>query len=212
MDSILQRFITAMQKVSTSSKGPTMSRYSGRFWDMANFLTVLRLPLAVLLFSKTKNRRSFFLIMAIAGITDIFDGWFARRNPLHSTSTGEWLDPLCDKIFVLTAAFTAWRIERPPIWIPLLISAREIIQFPLVSTYLLYRSHLRSRTTMKANSIGKATTVFQFLTINAILFRNRSAIPLAILTSIFGSSAAAYYVRRGWPKTAESPESTKLAA
>ena len=54
--------------------------------------------------------KPYFLLMAlflifILSITDFFDGYYARKYNLI-TELGKYLDPLADKIFVLTVFFT----------------------------------------------------------------------------------------------------------
>ena len=66
------------------------------------------------------------LIFIIASITDKLDGYIARsRNQV--TTFGKFLDPLADKILVLTAMVMLVEMDKIPAWIPSIVLAREFI-------------------------------------------------------------------------------------
>ena len=66
------------------------------------------------------------LIFIIASITDKLDGYIARsRNQV--TTFGKFLDPLADKILVLTAMIMLVEMSRLPTWIPAIVLTREFI-------------------------------------------------------------------------------------
>ena len=66
------------------------------------------------------------LIFIIASITDKLDGYIARsRNQI--TTFGKFLDPIADKILVLTAMIMLVGANRLPAWIPVIVLFREFI-------------------------------------------------------------------------------------
>ena len=66
------------------------------------------------------------VIFIIASITDKLDGYIARsRNQV--TTFGKFLDPLADKILVLTALVMLVEYGKLPGWIPVVVLAREFI-------------------------------------------------------------------------------------
>lgn len=67
---------------------------------LPNLLSLLRIPLAVLFIQGNVTMR--IIAVVIAGLTDALDGFLARRYGLTSR-LGTILDPLTDKLFVLTA-------------------------------------------------------------------------------------------------------------
>ena len=72
------------------------------------------------------------VIFIIASITDKLDGYIARsRNQV--TAFGKFLDPLADKILVLTALVMLVEYGKIPAWIPVIVLSREF----LVSGYRL---------------------------------------------------------------------------
>ena len=72
------------------------------------------------------------LIFIIASITDKLDGSIARKTN-QVTNFGKFLDPIADKILVLTAMLILVEKQLLPSWIPIIVLTREFI----VSAYRL---------------------------------------------------------------------------
>ncbi len=99
------------------------------------------------------------LIFIIASITDKLDGYIARsRNQV--TTFGKFLDPLADKILVLTAMIMLVEMGRLPAWIPVIVLAREFI----VSGYRLIAIEKGGKV-IAASVWGKMKTVTQMIAI-----------------------------------------------
>ena len=99
------------------------------------------------------------LIFIIASITDKLDGYIARsRNQV--TTFGKFLDPLADKILVLTAMVMFVEMDKIPAWIPIVVLAREF----LVSGYRLITVEKGGKV-IAASIWGKLKTVTQMISI-----------------------------------------------
>ena len=104
------------------------------------------------------------LIFIVASITDKLDGYIARsRNQV--TTFGKFLDPLADKILVLTAMVLLVQLGKIPAWIPIVVLAREF----LVSGYRLLEAEKGGKV-IAASIWGKLKTVTQMFALIFIMF------------------------------------------
>lgn len=99
------------------------------------------------------------LIFIIASITDKLDGTIARKNNLV-TNFGKFLDPIADKILVISALVMLVEFGKIPAWIPIIVIAREF----LVSGYRLIAVQSNGKV-IAANIWGKLKTVTQMVAI-----------------------------------------------
>ena len=99
------------------------------------------------------------IIFIIASITDKLDGYIARsRNEV--TTFGKFLDPLADKILVISALIILVEYAKIPSWIPIIVLAREFI----VSGYRLIAVEKGGKI-IAASIWGKLKTVTQMIAI-----------------------------------------------
>lgn len=112
-------------------------------WTLSNFLSVLRvllLPFIYLsLFHKTPGGDQLaFGLMCMAALTDLLDGWIARiRNTI--SSFGKIIDPVADKICIVTIAIFLIILREFPVWLLVLILSRDVV-IVLASAFLI-RNH-----------------------------------------------------------------------
>ncbi len=128
--------------------------------NLPNKLTLLRVILvpffvAVLLLPAIPHHYLWaFLLFAVASLTDHFDGRIARKNN-QVTTFGKFLDPIADKILVISALVSFVQLGLAPTWCVLLIIARE---FMVTSIRLVA---VEGGKVIAANSWGKVKTVSQ---------------------------------------------------
>jgi cardiolipin synthase (CMP-forming) len=159
-------------------------------------LSLSRVPLAAL-FPFTLHRPVLALaVLALAGISDVLDGWYARRFR-QVTPTGTALDPVTDKLFVTTVAVSLVMAGYFSIPDVVLLSTREIGEVPLVVWLAMsHRARDRRAEHPSANWPGKLATALQFGTATAALFWMPHLDWLIGGTAAVGLLAAASYWAR----------------
>jgi CDP-diacylglycerol--glycerol-3-phosphate 3-phosphatidyltransferase len=98
--------------------------------NLPNLLTVSRIlliPVFVVLFITPTAGRSVAaaVVFVIAAVTDIVDGYLARRRS-EITKLGKLLDPIADKLLVLSGLILLVQFDRIPALIAIVIIAREV--------------------------------------------------------------------------------------
>lgn len=98
--------------------------------NLPNFLTLVRIcliPIFVVVFLAPTPDRSLVaaVIFTVAAVTDLLDGYIARRTG-QVTKLGKLLDPIADKLLVLSALILLVNIDRVSALVALLIIAREL--------------------------------------------------------------------------------------
>ncbi|WCL47540.1 CDP-alcohol phosphatidyltransferase family protein [Leptospira sp. GIMC2001] len=130
------------------------------FW-LPNILTLSRvifaLP-AILLFH-SGNLLLSYILFGFIFLTDFLDGMFARRMGLVS-ELGSILDPVCDKILVLSLFTYFYAIDLVPIWYYGLILLRDISQLTSVPVLLFWK---KIQFKVKPKLIPKWGTALNFI-------------------------------------------------
>jgi CDP-diacylglycerol--glycerol-3-phosphate 3-phosphatidyltransferase len=101
------------------------------FWNLPNMLTLGRIfliPVFVWLTYDADPLSSLWagLVFAVASITDVVDGYLARRWNLI-TVVGKFMDPLADKLIAMAALVMMVRLGRIAAWVVIVLLARELI-------------------------------------------------------------------------------------
>lgn len=140
----------------------------------ANQLTLLRMvlipPFAILL---VYGFRGWALATFLAaGVTDLFDGLIARRTG-QKTTLGAWLDPMADKLLVVTMFVMltlpgTGAANRLPLWFTILVLSRDIA---IVLTVAVVNLAVGPRT-FRPSIFGKIATATYILTGVATLYFN----------------------------------------
>ena len=134
-----------------------------------NLLTVTRMLLGVVIFlliTMTDSYWTAFILFFIAGITDYFDGYFARRYKAVSV-IGEILDPIADKILIVFLLF-AISVSISSIYVAFisaLIVSREI----WVGALRDFNARESRSNATKVTFLAKIKTTIQLFTISVYL-------------------------------------------
>lgn len=175
------------------------------FWNLPNSLTVLRIacvPLVVALLWDTptllESQLAFWVFVG-AMITDVIDGWLARKWNLV-TPMGAYLDPMADKLMVTTVLVMLVPLGWVPAWLTALLLSRE--------TAITGLRGIASQQglTISASSMGKVKTAYQSTAIGFILWQHptfgidpwSAGIVLLYVATFFALVSAAEYFVGYW--------------
>jgi CDP-diacylglycerol--glycerol-3-phosphate 3-phosphatidyltransferase len=116
---------------SAPRKMTRRERLRDEILNAPNLLTLGRIALVpmFLYLLSYENRRNSFLaaaVYAVCALTDWVDGWLARISD-KVTTLGKFLDPLADKVIVLSALVMLVRLGRVAVWVVVVIVAREFL-------------------------------------------------------------------------------------
>lgn len=162
-----------------------------------NLMSLVRLPMAALVWVAPASLAWVGALLALAALSDLLDGWLARRLGVPGEDLGAWLDPLCDKAFVVSTLVAVWVAFQPPWWLAALAATREVVLLPLVVARFVVPSLRERHLPWKAKSLGKATTVAQFALFLAVLLGQPALwTPLAVASAVLGLGAGVQYLLR----------------
>jgi len=135
--------------------------------NLPNSLSIFRLFLTIffILSIHYQKYNTALILFVVQAISDLLDGFFVRIMK-EKTYLGSILDPLADKVMLVSSYIVLSVNNVIPIWVTLTVLLRDII---LSSGFLiLYR--LSHKTRPSPTIISKITTLFQMSTIVYILW------------------------------------------
>jgi cardiolipin synthase (CMP-forming) len=150
---------------------------------VANQLTLLRMlliPAFVILV--VYHRPGWALTtFVVAGITDALDGLIARRTN-QQTSLGAWLDPMADKLLLVTTFVVLTvpgtdLVNRFPLWLTILVITRDVV---IVTTVAIVTAVMGVRT-FRPSMYGKIATGVYLMTCVVILWFNYLGRPSVVV-------------------------------
>lgn len=137
--------------------------------NLPNKLTILRVlmvPVFIVFMltdlGGTYNNIIALVLFVTASLTDLLDGYLARKNNLV-TNFGKFMDPLADKLLVCSALICFAANGQLPAWMVIIIIAREFI----ISGFRLIASD--EGVVIAASYWGKVKTTVQMIMIIALL-------------------------------------------
>ncbi len=164
-----------------------------------NLITILRIILVPIFIICLINNRTLatLIIFLIASVSDAMDGLIARA--FHQKSNlGAHLDPLADKILLMSAYVTLAIFERIPSWLAVLTISRDVII--LLGVLVLYLNRCPVR--IHPSLLGKATTCTQVAAILIVLSNDYLGIAFLRmhsfwLAALFTVASGLQYIRNG---------------
>lgn len=149
--------------------------------NLANKITLARvfmIPIFVIvlisgLVASPVNRYIALIIFIIASLTDTLDGYIARSRNMV-TNLGKFMDPLADKMLVISAMIALVQLGDLKAWIVIIIVAREFI----VTGFRLIAAS--ENIVIAASWWGKLKTISQMLMVIFLLANFKGAMFIAI--------------------------------
>ncbi|HEV7447481.1 MAG TPA: CDP-alcohol phosphatidyltransferase family protein [Steroidobacteraceae bacterium] len=173
---------------------------------LPNIICVLRIAL-VWPVAAALAHREYLLALAliiIAGVSDVVDGYLAKRFNWTS-ELGKFLDPLADKLLLVTVFVEAAWLGLAPWWLTSAVVARDVLIGLGAMVFRLWFGPLRGRPTISS----KINTAMQLLYPMAMLVNAAINFPphevldalaiLVFITTVFsGLNYMAIFTRRAW--------------
>jgi len=167
---------------------------------LANRLTILRILMTpvitvLLLFGQVAAALALFVL---AGITDGLDGFVARSRG-QRTALGMVLDPVADKLLLMSTVIVLSVLKELPWWFAIIVVSRDVIL--IGGAFILYM--FVGRISLPPSWLGKLTAGFQILTVLLAMLDNfvpslRCAIlPVAVVALACTIGSGLQYVYRG---------------
>ena len=175
--------------------GQSATATSGRrVLTIPNVISIVRLagvPLFLWLILVPEADGWALLVLALSGISDYVDGYLARR--LHQTSKlGEILDPVADRLYILSTVIgLAWR-DIIPWWLAILLPARDLFLWGLVP-FLRTRGY----SALPVHFLGKAATANLLYAFPLLLLGDGTGV-VAMLAKVFGWAFAIWGTALYW--------------
>jgi cardiolipin synthase len=135
--------------------------------NIPNTLTLLRIVAIPAFLILLTNRRFLeaLVVMAGAAFTDALDGAIARLTNTKTT-VGAYLDPLADKLLLLSAFITLAFLQAVPMWLTVLIISRDVV---IVTGFFLLFVVTQETIEIRPSAFGKGATFFQLISAIAVL-------------------------------------------
>jgi len=160
--------------------------------NIPNSITVLRIivvPVLVYLLLHGEYRVSIWVLLG-AGLSDVLDGFIARRFNL-CTYLGSILDPLSDKLLVVSSVLAlAWK-GLLPLWLAVVIVARDLIIVGGATAYFLCAGRIEMAPSFpsKVNSFIQICLIFMVLATAGGMMQTVGWLPVlfgcALFTTVF---------------------------
>ena len=164
--------------------------------NLPNFLTLIRIlsiPFFLVYLSYHRYLEA-LIIFIIGGVTDFLDG-LAARLMKQQTPLGAYLDPIADKLLVITSFIVLGLIGGIPMWLAIIVVSRDVL---IITGYGIMVFLTDERPEVKPSLIGKFSTLLQLFTLGvALALLHNAALMNPLMRDIFIGSTAVLTVLSG---------------
>ena len=169
--------------------GALMGRSSlDRVMNIPNALTLGRIlltPLIVYFILEAKPGEA-LIFMAVAGLTDMLDGAIAKHFGMRTT-VGAYLDPLADKLMLVSTVVCLFYIGKVPLFVFLAVVFRDAIIVGGAAVYEMVTHRLK----MEPTFLSKTTTTIQIIYVLLVLLNQAFSLPEFLMTLAVWATFAA---------------------
>ncbi|MGE5174210.1 MAG: CDP-diacylglycerol--glycerol-3-phosphate 3-phosphatidyltransferase [Betaproteobacteria bacterium] len=154
--------------------------------NLPNYITLLRIILIPFFINLMiyGYYGAALIVFAVACLTDALDGMIARLTK-SMTELGAFLDPMADKLLIVSAFVTLVLMGMLPVWLVIIVVSRDII-LVLGSIAIYFTGH---QFTAKPSIIGKATTVLQLIVVTLSLVLKNFGTEMGLMTILHWTTA-----------------------
>ena len=130
--------------------------------NIPNILTIGRILLVPLLviFLLEGRQLAALWVFILAGFTDALDGFLARVLK-QKTEFGAFIDPIADKLLLITSYITLAVLGVLPKWLAVIVVSRDVLICGGIGILMLYERDFK----IKPSLVSKVTTFLQLLTV-----------------------------------------------
>jgi len=134
--------------------------------NLPNYITLVRVILVpffinLMIYGYYKEALAVFVV---ACVTDALDGMIARLTKTQ-TELGAFLDPMADKLLIISAFVTLVLLGKLPVWLVIIVVSRDAIL--TMGSLIIYFTTRDLK--IQPSIIGKATTVLQLIVVSLSL-------------------------------------------
>lgn len=140
-------------------------------------------------------------LIGVASLTDVLDGWLARRAKLVSRF-GALLDPVADRFFVLAVVISYVLGGQFSVWQAVAVVFRDVMS--VVGFFVARNVRWLRPVPFNARLIGKVVTGVQFITFLAVLLTPGFVDALVVLVGVLGVAATIDYTLMLWRERDQS--------
>ncbi len=143
------------------------------------FIRILLAPIFVILLMKGAYGPG-LAVFFVAGVSDAFDGFLARRLD-QKTLLGAYLDPIADKVLLISALICLTFLKSVPVWLTGIVIVRDAVTLTGVILFGVTRTYWEIRPRIS----GKAATFCQIAAVVCVLLEPFTPAPACAVRLLF---------------------------
>jgi cardiolipin synthase len=177
--------------------------------SIPNFITVARILLVPIIVwaIAAGEMRAAFLVFLVAAVSDAVDGFLAKRFGM-TTELGAYLDPLADKILIVSIYVALGVTGVIPRWLVILVVSRDLLIVGAIMLSWLLNNPVRMKPLLVSKANTAAQIVYACLVLASLGFRFDAEPVLTVflaLVAILSLLSVGFYLI-GWVRHMNSAE------